>query len=266
MNGTSGVSSGQSAVYLRVTVMAALVIGALAAFWYVAVYAKSTLPGRTFFSTAESKVVAVPDVAELNLGVLTEGGKNLAMLQKGNSEKVNRISLFLKDQGVAEKDIKTQFYNIAPRYQYFACTPARVGSEAVSCPPPEITGYSITQNISVKIRDLNKAGDILAGVVGQGANTVSGLRFAVDDPGKFENQAREEAIIKAREKAVITARAGGFRLGKLVSISEGFAQPLTPFSEGAVLKESAGGDGTAPAIQPGSQEIRVEVTLTYEMR
>lgn len=248
--------------YLRIAVTAALVVGMLAALWYVASYAKSVLPGRTFFSTAESKVVAVPDVAELHLGVLTEGGKNLAALQKENSEKVNRIHAFLKQQGVGEKDTKTQSYTISPRYQYFSC-PAPRGEGAVSCPPPEIMGYSIAQTVAVKIRNLDKAGDILAGAVDNGANTVGGLTFTVDDPTKIENQAREEATMKAREKAKSMARAGGFRLGKLISISEGFAQP--PMQLEAAVREGMGGGGS-PAIQPGSQEIRVEVTLTYEMR
>lgn len=254
----------KSKTYFLIAATAFLVLGVIAAFWYVMLYAKSVLPGRTFFSTAEGKVVIVPDVAELNLGVLTEGGKNLATLQKENSEKANRIGAFLKEQGVDEKDIKTQFYNITPRYQYFSCPAPREGG-TISCPPPEITGYSITQNILVKIRDLNRAGDILAGIVEKGANTVSGLTFIVDDPSKFENKAREEAMAKALEKAKVMARAGGFRLGKLISISEGFTQPSTPFTEGMALKEGVGG-GTSPVIQPGSQEIRVEITLTYEMK
>lgn len=93
--------------YLRIAATAALVVGMFAALWHVAAYARSILPGRTFFSTAESKAAAVPDVAELSLGVLTEGGKNLAILQKENSDKVNRMGAFLKAQAVEEKDIKT---------------------------------------------------------------------------------------------------------------------------------------------------------------
>jgi uncharacterized protein YggE len=270
MDTTPRVSSEQSAVYLRIAAVAALMIGAIAALWYVAAYAKTMPPSRTFFSTAESKVVAVPDVAQLTLGVLTEGGKNLAGLQKENSEKANRIGAFLKTQGVQEKDIKTQSYNITPRYQYFSCPPqGRISHElglVAPCPFPEITGYSITQNITVKISHLDKAGDILAGVVEAGANTVNSLAFTVDDPAKFENQAREEAVAKAREKAKALARAGGFRLGKIISISEGFSPMPAVFAEGAALKEGRGGGDTAPVIEPGSQEIRAEITLTYEMR
>lgn len=266
MNNTAGVSSEPSGMHFRVPVAAALMIGALAALWYVAVYARSTLPGRTFFSTAESKVVAVPDVAEINFGVLTEGGKDLANLQRENAEKTNRISAFLKERGVGDKDIKTQSYAVTPRYQYFSCPPPRQGGAPIACPPSEITGYSIQENVMVKVRDLNKAGDILAGVVEKGANTVGGLSFTVDDPTKLEDKAREEAMVKARAKAEVMAKAGGFRLGKLISVSEGFNSPPTPFAEGMAMKESMGGASAAPAIQPGSQEIRVEVTLTYEMR
>lgn len=125
-------------------------------------------------------------------------------------------------------------------------------------------GYSIAQTVAIKIRNLDKAGDILAGAVDNGANTVDGLIFTADDPAKLENQARAEAITKAREKAAAMAKAGGFRLGKLISISEGFNGSPAPYAE-AAFKEGMGGGGS-PTISPGSQEIRVEVTLTYEMK
>ena len=240
-----------------------LFLVAIAAFWYVSAYSRSVVPERSFSVSGEGKAVAVPDIAQLSIGVLTEGGKNLADLQKQNTEKINLIISYLKEQGIDPKDIKTEYYNISPRYQYFSCPPIPLVIETPRpCPPSEIIGYSISQNISVKVRDLGKAGDVLAGVVEEGANSVSGPNFTVDDLVDFENKAREEAIKRAREKAKSMARAGGFRLGKLISIQEGFSGYPVP-----LYFEKADGLGSSgPAIEPGSQEVSVIITLTYEIR
>lgn len=231
----------------------------IAVFWYVSVYSRSIVPERSFTVSGEGKVVAVPDIAQLSVGVLTEGGKNLTELQKQNTEKINRIISYLKEQGINEKDIKTEYYNISPRYQYFSCTPVPLGLEFRPCPPSEIIGYSISQSVSVKIRDLDKTGGIISGVVEQGANTVSGPNFTVDDPVALQNEARKEAIKQAREKARSMAKTGGFRIGKLISIQEGFSGP--PIIYGLEAK-----GGAVPSIEPGSQEILVTATLIYEIK
>ena len=235
----------------------------IAVFWYVSVYSRSVVPERVFTVSAEGKVVAIPDVANLNIGVLTEGGKNLAELQKQNTEKANKIISFLKEEGIEAKDIKTEYYNISPRYSSVSCPPVILQTfpEIVRpCPPPEIIGYTISQNLSVKVRNLEKAGDILGGAVSRGANNVSGPNFTIDDPVKLQNEAREKAIKQAREKAKLMAKAGGFRVGRLVSIQEGFSGiPIYSL-------EAKGGAAPAPSIEPGSQEIQVSVTLTYEIR
>ncbi len=231
----------------------------IAVFWYVSAYSRSVVPERIFTVSGEGKVVAAPDIAQLSIGVLTEGGKNLAELQKQNTEKINRIISYLKEQGIDQKDIKTEYYNISPRYQYFSCPPVPLGFEFRPCPPSGIIGYSISQSVSVKIRDLDKTGGIISGVVEQGANTVSGPNFTIDDPVALQNKAREEAIKQAREKAKSIAKAGGFRIGKLISIQEGFSGP--PIIYGLEAKGGAG-----PSIEPGSQDILVAVTLIYEIK
>ncbi|MFN7088293.1 MAG: SIMPL domain-containing protein [Candidatus Paceibacteria bacterium] len=216
----------------------------------------------TVMVSGEGKEIAIPDVAVLSFGVLTEGEKNLSALQKENTEKINKIISFLKDNAVAEKDIKTQFYNITPRYQYFYCPPPEK-AEVTRCPPPEIVGYTINQSVLVKIRDLSRVGDILTGVVENGANTISGPTFTVDDPTELQNKARQKAIDQAKAKAKTMAGAAGFRLGKIVSIQEGVTLP-TPIPLAVYGK--GGGEFGGPAIEPGSQEIVVNVSITYAIR
>jgi len=250
--------------YLGLALISGIVFAILAGFWFVSSTSGSLPPSRTFYVAGEGKAVAVPDVAELNLGVLTEGGKNLGELQKENSQKINRVISFLKENNIEEKDIKTQSYNISPRYQYFSC-PAPLSVSAKPCPPAEIVGYSINQNILVKVRDLGKVGDVLTGVVKNGANNVSGPNFTIDDPTELQNKAREEAIGKAKQKAQAIAKAAGFRLGKLISISEtSFPQPM-PYLKSAAF-EMGGGSEISPSIEPGSQEITANVSLTYEIK
>ncbi len=230
---------------------------------YVDSYSKSIQPSsfRSFSVSGEGKVVAIPDVAQFTFSVITEGGKNIANLQKENSEKVNKAIEFVKANKVEAKDIKTQNYNLTPRYQYYSCP--RTGG---SCPPPEIVGYTITQTVLVKVRDFNKIGDIVVGVVQNGANSVSELSFTIDDPTKVENQARAEAINKAKEKAKDVAKAGDFRVGRLLSIQEGYIQPFYTYKEMAPLGLGGGGEPSVPPIiEPGSQEVTVSVTLTYEI-
>lgn len=252
--------------YLGVALTLGIVFSVLAGFWYLNFISRQALPGRSFQVSGEGKELAIPDIAELSFGVLTEGGKNLAELQNQNSEKINKTIAFLKEKGIEVKDIKTQYYNISPRYQYFSCPVPLTGEMmAMSCPPSEIIGYSINQNVSVKIRDLNKVGDIVAGVVEKGVNTISGPSFTIDDPEELQNKARKEAIAKAKENAETVARSGGFKLGKLISIQEGISLPVPMLYERAYVL----GKGVAleaPSIEPGSQEIQVTVTLVYEMK
>ena len=203
--------------YLGVAIIISILILAISAWSYVNSYSKVIEPGsfRSFSVSGEGKVVAVPDVAEFDFSVITEGGKNIATLQKENTEKMNKAIAFIKSKGVDAKDIKTQNYSLTPRYQYFDCS--KVGGV---CPPPEIVGYTVTQNVDVKVRDFVKLGDLLSGVVESGANSVSGLSFTVDDSTKIESEARAKAITEAKEKARSVAEAGGFRLGRLISIEE----------------------------------------------
>jgi len=233
---------------------------------YVGSYSSSIEPSafRSFSVSGEGKITAIPDTASFTFSVITEGGKNIVNLQKENTEKTNKIIEFVKSNGVESKDIKTQNYNIEPRYQYFSC-PASFGDSRKPCPPPEIVGYIIRQTVEVKIRDFAKIGDILTGAAEKGANSISELSFTIDDSDKIKNQAREEAIAKAKEKAVSIAKAGGFKLGRLLSIEEGGDYPLPIYrTMGAAFETEKG--LPSPTIEPGSQDVIINVVLKYEIR
>jgi uncharacterized protein YggE len=245
---------------LGIAIIAVLVIFALSGAVYVYFYSKWAQPSsyRSFSVSGEGKAVAVPDIARFTFSVITEGGLGLGDLQLTNTTKTNKVLEFLTSKGIDKKDIKTEGYNLTPRYQYFDCRKNGV------CPPAEIVGYSVSQMVSVKIRDFAKIGELLSGVVANGANSVSELSFTIDDPTEVQNQAREEAIAKAKVKAEAVAKAGGFSLGKLLSIEEGGL--YAPMAMEKSYGIGGGGVSSVPTVEPGSQEITVNMTLSFEIK
>jgi len=216
---------------------------------------------RSFTVQGDGKAVGVPDIASFSFEVITEGGLDVAALQSQNATEMNKAIDFVTKQGVDKKDITTSQYAINPRYENGNCD---YGS-GKPCPPPAIVGYTVRQSVFVKVRDFKLVSSLLSGVVTNGANTVSGLQFAIDDDPALENTARTAAIKKAQEKAESVAKAGGFKLGKLLEISESFSTPYYQprmVMDMAVKSESA---SVAPTIEAGSQEVTINVSLKYEI-
>lgn len=243
-----------------------------AAITYAGAYARSIQPSsfRSFSVSGEGKVVVVPDVAKVSFSVTTEGGKDLATINTENTNQYNKIVDFLKGKNIPKEDIETTQSSVNPRYQTYNCYQTYSPTSAVRpCPPSEIVGYTVKKSVSVKIRDFAKIGEVMAGVVDNGANEVSGLNFTIDDRSKAENEAREEAIKQAKEKAETIAKAGGFRLGNLLSIDENSVRPYYDMPMMATEAYGLGGAtkaSPAPSIEPGSDEISVNVYLRYEIR
>jgi uncharacterized protein YggE len=264
-------------------VLAVLAAG-YAALSFVHSYGESIQPSsfRSFSVTGQGKAIAIPDVAEFTFTVITQGGKDITSLQSQNTTAANKAIAFVKSEGVADKDIQTQYYNISPDYQTYDCnivpqvyngsagtTGAVISTPSVQpCPPASIVGYTITQSIDVKIRDFTKIGDIMGGVVTNGANQVGQLSFTLDDPTMAQNQAEADAITKAKTEAKAVAQAGGFNIGRLLNIQIG-GTPYPVYAESAGVTSMALSSAKAvpaPAIQTGSEEVDMTVTLQYEIQ
>lgn len=258
--------------YLGIAGIIAVLLIAYAAVNFAGAFGRMSPPSATFSVQGDGKVVVVPDIARFSYSVITEANnKDIGKLQDDNAKKGNAIIDFLKKNGIAAKDIKTEGYNISPRYQYYECGPVYPLSKTTEprvCPPAEIVGYSVTQSVSVKVRDFKKISDLLAGVANLGANNLSSLSFEMEDPDEPRNQARAEAIKEAREKAEEVAKAGGFRLGRLIEVSEsGLEQPFYRGAYDMTLQSNAKEvAATAPSVEPGSQDVEVTVTLRYEIK
>lgn len=248
--------------FVQMAIIAALVSASLAGLWFAQMFVKSANSGRVFSVTGEAKRVSIPDIARFTAGVTAEGENDLASLKKGVDEKMGAIVKYLKDEGVGEKDIKTVQYDVSPKYSYPVCRYDYAVSDDASmdraCPPAKIVGYSVSQKVTVTIRDFEKISDILGGVVEHGANDMSSLAFELENPEALRNEARAEAIEKARQQARSIAKAGNFRIGLLESVTDNTSRYDTYGYERAYAPMAS--------VEPGTQEVSASVTLRYQIR
>ncbi|MEX2033398.1 MAG: SIMPL domain-containing protein [Candidatus Colwellbacteria bacterium] len=247
--------------YLGIALIAAVLVTALSALNFSYSYSRSVDPltAPNIRVTGEGRAVAVPDIAQFSFSVIAEGN-NIQQIQSDNVKKINQAIDYLKSEGVAKEDIETKSYDLQPRYEYFSCSP--MGSV---CPPPRIAGYTLSQTVAVKLRNFDKTGSILAGVVTRGANSISQLFFTIDDRTKVESEARTKAIAQAKVKAEAAAEAADVKLGRLLSISE-YASYPPPGFEGMGMGGAEKTTTLTPQIEPGSEEITITVDLVYEIR
>jgi uncharacterized protein YggE len=117
----------------------------------------------------------------------------------------------------------------------------------------------------VKVRDLERTGELLSSVITEGANEVTQITFTIDEPEEFRKEARDIAFQNARQKAQEFATAGGFRVGRVVSATESFRSFPIPFAREESLDSGSAGGVSVP-LEPGSQEVSVSIILLYEIR
>lgn len=249
--------------WLHISASVAVILLALSSVSYVSYYGRSTdqMHYRSFGVTGEGKITAIPDVAQFSFSVITEGGNDLAKLQTENVTKMNKAIDFIKSKGVETKDITTRAFSVQPRYQNNICTSMGI------CPPPQIVGYTVHQSVEVKARKFDHLGELVGGVVQQGANEVSQLNFVTDDPSTLQTQARQKALKDATEKAEAMASAGGFKLGRLLSVEDAYGVQYDGMSEAGIYATKMGGPvAPSPIIEPGSQEVHSSVNVRYEIR
>lgn len=204
--------------------------------------------------TGEGKVYATPDIAAVTLGIETNGASVKEITQK-NVAAMNKIIEELKNLSIEDKDLQTTQYSVSPQYNW---------TEKEGRIPD---GYTITQNVEVKIRDFDKISDVLAVGTENGANIVSSLQFKVDDENQFKSEARAKAIEQAKEKAKVLAQQAGIKLGDIVNVYENYYSPTSSYSEKYLGMGSAEDVSIAvPQIQVGEREIAVTVNLVYKIK
>lgn len=232
-----------------------IVFKALQPGWYQNIKAEITNQpyARTITVSADGKVTAKPDIALIDLSVVSQSKSVKAVTQDGNV-KMGLVIDAVKKLGIDSKDITSTQYNLYPNYVYPQNAPSK------------IDGYNLTQDIQVKIRDLNQVDDVLDAGINAGANQVGQLTFDIDDPSAVKAQAREKAFTAAKEKAQEMAKAAGVSLGRVVTFSEdsGIQPPVFPNYAMKSLDTMAAAV-PAPTIEPGSMEMDLTISVTYEI-
>jgi uncharacterized protein YggE len=212
----------------------------------------ATVPiaGTRLDVSAEGDVTRAPDIATLSAGVVTQSSTAAAAMAENAKKMVAAVSA-LKRAGVADKDIRTSSLSLQPQYRY------------ADNQPPAVTGYQASNQLTVTFRDIKQAGPILDALVTQGVNQISGPDFALEHPDAAMDEARMQAMQKARAKADLYARAAGMTVKRIVAIGEGGGyspQPPRPMvMMAARMKESTD-------LQPGEEKIGVTVNVTFELQ
>ncbi len=205
--------------------------------------------------SGEASVYAAPDTARISFSVITESEDTAGAITE-NNRKTGAVIDYLKEEGIEEKNIRTSGFSLRPLQQ-------RKRDPHTGLSKTEIYGYRATNTVEVEVKDLEKTGTITGGAVRAGANSVRGLLFIVSNEEEFKKQAREKAVNRAREMAQEIALSLDASLGRIISFSEdrGFRAPMARH----LMMEAADTAYEVP-MEPGENEIKVRVSLEYEIR
>ena len=195
--------------------------------------------------TGEATVAAVPDMALIRIGVASQA-KTAREASDANAKQMTAVLAAIKGAGIAERDVQTSRLSLQPQYDPNKSGPAR------------LLGFQASNQVTVKIRDIDKLAGILDSAIAAGANEMSGIEFIVSEPGKLLDKARAQAIAAAFRKAELYARAAGAKVGHVVAIMEEGSTPPPAYPMQALRA------GAVPVAR-GEQTLRAVVTVSYEL-
>lgn len=260
-------------------------------------------PGSVgIFATGTGKATAAPDLAILRLGV-QDLAATVSEARTTAATAMTAVIASLKEDGVLEKDIQTGRYSIQPRYtgrevtrcvpvepadmeetppstptatpEPGALTPSQEGGTSEPTTAQEcfqeyrsvITGYEVSNNVTVLVRDLESIDDVIDGAVEAGGDSIrfDGLSFTLEDSAELMKDARAAAVAELKAKAGELASLGGVELGEIVYLSE-----TTPSAGPVVRAEFAmakvafdEGGGVSTPVSPGEVAVQVHVQGQY---
>lgn len=210
---------------------------------------RAPFAATTLQLSAYGEIELPPDMASLVLGE-DAAGATAAAAARSNAEIMTRVVTAVKAAGVADRDIQTAQLSLAPQYAY---EPNQ---------PPRLTGYQASNQVRVTIHDLAGLGRIVDAVVGAGATNVGQIEFGLENPVAAENSARVAAVKALEDKAGLYAQATGYRIGRLVNLSEGGTErPVTPMPMMALAAKAQ----SATPIATGQIKVRVDVAGMFEL-
>jgi uncharacterized protein YggE len=209
-------------------------------------------PPRTIAVTGTGEAHAKPDMAIINSGVVTEAPTAREALAKNNTAMAAIIET-LKKSGISEDDIQTSNFSVSPQYPQYQPEQQRA---------PRISGYQVSNQVTVRVKDLAKLGGILDTLVQVGANQINGISFDIDEPKPIQNEARKLAVSDARAKAELYATAANVKLGRVLQISEAMSVvgPQVAYAMDKVAAQSA------VPIAAGQQTVSANISIVYEIQ
>ncbi len=206
---------------------------------------------RSIEVAGEGSVNAAPDFARVTLGVTTTG-KDAREAMAANAKSANALVALIKAQGVSPADIQTSELSISPMFSNQP--PAQASA-------PTIIGYSVSNSVTVTVRDLSSLGALLDKAVAAGANTIYGIGYGENDPSALLDKARPLAVADARRKAEIYAAAGGAKIGRLMELTEeAGARPLA-----FAARAYAQGAAAPTPIEAGQDKLTVTIMARFEL-
>jgi len=210
-----------------------------------------TIAGTRLDISATGEATRVPDVAIISAGVVSRAATASAAIQDA-ADRMERVRAALKRAGVADRDIQTSNISLNPEYRY-------PDNQA-----PQLTGYTASNQVTVRFRDIRSSGKILDALVTQGANQINGPNLTIDKPEAALDEARAAAVATGRARADLYARSLGMRVVRLVSMSEsgGYAVP-PPAPPSPMMMEAR---AASSKIDPGEQKLQVSLAMVYELQ
>jgi hypothetical protein len=196
-------------------------------------------------------VTRVPDLAIISAGVVSRSATAAAALQD-NAQRMDRVIAALKAAGIADRDVQTSSISLSPEYRY---------PENQS---PQLTGYTASNQVTIRFRDIRNSGKILDALVREGANQISGPNMTIEHPEEALDEARAKAVAAGRARADLYARAMGMRVVRVVSVSEsgGYYSPPAP----PPVPMMAAAERSYTKIEPGEQKLQVTLGMVFELQ
>jgi len=240
--------------YLLIAASAALAVAliALGGCSTKVVTTDGALPLNTVTASGSGETLSAPDMAEMYFGANVLKADAKAALD-GASQVATAITDAVKSAGIPAEDIQTANVSVYPEYR-------GNGDKA-----PEVTGYRASVQVRVKVRDLEKIGDVIGAASDAGANEIGGPNFTLDDDAAAQDEAIQDAIKDARRRAETMAKAAGKTLGGIIAVTEaGASVPPLYYGRSAGVALDAYGAGVP--IEPGQLTVNASVTVVFELK
>lgn len=218
-----------------------------------AVAQEASQPQPKISVTGEGEATLSPDMALITLAVVEEAETAREAMDDNNAAMAAIIAK-LKEEGIEARDLQTSGLSINPQYVY----PNNRNDEE----KPRITGYQVTNQLSVRIRDLSKVGQILDQSVTLGVNQGGQISFTNEDPSEALSEARKRAVEEAMAKAKTLADAAGVTLGNVIEISERMSRPQPMPMAGKMMRAEMAADSVPVEAGENSYSVQVEVTFS----